>query len=267
MMRALLYHDVAPRAAWPATGFQGGDADVYKLTPEQFEAHLDALGACGRPPVLPDDPGADSRAWTLTFDDGGDSALEVIAPALERRGWRGVFLMTTGRIGTRGFLGEDGLRELVGRGHRVGSHSVSHPLVMSACPPAMLEAEWRDSVDALERLLGARPSIASIPGGAYDASVAAAAERAGIRTLLTSEPVARAWFVGNVRCVGRFTIWQGMSPAAAHSFASGTGWWPARQRAVWEGKKIAKAVLGPTYLLVRKRLLDRGRTLPASAER
>ena len=30
-MRALLYHDVAPREEWHATGFEGGDAAVYKF--------------------------------------------------------------------------------------------------------------------------------------------------------------------------------------------------------------------------------------------
>ena len=30
-MRALLYHDVAPREEWHTTGFEGGDAAVYKF--------------------------------------------------------------------------------------------------------------------------------------------------------------------------------------------------------------------------------------------
>ena len=37
-MRALLYHDVAPREEWDATGFDGGDAAVYKFErPDPFE--------------------------------------------------------------------------------------------------------------------------------------------------------------------------------------------------------------------------------------
>jgi peptidoglycan/xylan/chitin deacetylase (PgdA/CDA1 family) len=254
-MRALLYHDVAPANEWQTTGFGGGDAEVYKLTPDAFEAHLDAIeGRCGAP-VLADGGG---RGWLLTFDDGGASTLGIIVPALERRGWRGHFFMTTGWIGAPGFLDEDGLREVVARGHVVGSHSVTHPLAMSSCSRAQLEAEWSDSVDALHRVLGTRPTIASIPGGAFSRAVAEAAGRAGIRTLFTSEPVARTWNVGAVCCVGRFTVWSGMPPVAARSFASGDGWWPLRQRAAWESKKLAKALLGPTYQRVRKRLLERG---------
>lgn len=253
-MRALLYHDVAPAHEWPATGFQGGDADIYKLTPAEFDDHLSDLEASGLPPGLAPDDRADS--WLLTFDDGGTSALATIAPALERRGWRGHFFMTTGWIGAPGFLDAQGLRTLAGRGHVVGSHSVTHPLAMSSCSPSELAAEWRDSLDALEAILGHRPEVASVPGGAFSPAVAEAAGRAGVRTLFTSEPTARAWRVGRVRCLGRFTIWRGMPAAAARSFATGRGWWPLRQRTSWEAKKIAKAVLGRRYLDVRKRMLD-----------
>ena len=47
-----------------------------------------------------------------------------------------------------------------------------------------------------------------------------------------------------------------MPPAAACACATGRGLWPMRQRATWETKKLAKAMLGPAYLRVRKRILD-----------
>jgi peptidoglycan/xylan/chitin deacetylase (PgdA/CDA1 family) len=262
-MRALLYHDVAPEAEWLATGFQGGDAAVYKLTPDAFDEHLDALHVCGAPSLVT----ADAASWLLTFDDGGLSALTTIAPALERRGWRGHFFMTTGRIGTSGFLDAESLRDLVRRGHVIGSHSVTHPLAMASCSSARLAAEWADSVAALADILAVRPTVASIPGGAFGPNVAEAAGRAGIRILFTSEPTARTWRVGDVLCIGRFTIWRGMPPAAARAFASGRGFWPVRQRAVWEAKKLAKGLLGRRYLDFRKRVLDRKEPEPAMRRR
>jgi len=253
-MRALLYHDVAPRDEWPTTGFSGGDAAVYKLDASAFHEHLSVLGTIGRPPALV--TAASSDAWVLTFDDGGASALSHAAPALEAKNWRGHFFMTLGQLGRSGFLNADGLRELHRRGHIVGSHTVTHPLRMSACSASELRREWRDSVEMLADVLGVRPTVASVPGGAFSPLVAATALEAGIRVLFTSEPTARTWSVGGVTCVGRFTLWNALPPAAAHGFATGRGLWSARQRLGWEAKKLAKAALGPTYLTIRKRMLD-----------
>ena len=42
-MNALMYHDVVPEGAEDTSGFPGRDAALYKVTPRQFEAHLDAI--------------------------------------------------------------------------------------------------------------------------------------------------------------------------------------------------------------------------------
>jgi len=252
-MRALLYHDVAPREEWHTTGFDGGDAAVYKFDPAAFDQHLAALARIGRAPALITSALADS--WLLTFDDGGASALRYIAPALEARGWRGHFFMTMGRLGTPEFLDASAIQELNRRGHIVGSHTVTHPLRMSSCSPEQLRREWADSGDMLADILHARPTVASVPGGAFSSLVAEMAGEAGIRLLFTSEPTARTWQVGPVRCIGRFTLWGGMPPAAAYACATGRGAWPVRQRVTWETKKLAKAMLGPAYLRVRERML------------
>jgi peptidoglycan/xylan/chitin deacetylase (PgdA/CDA1 family) len=231
----------------------GGDAHVYKFEPDEFDRHLAALARIRRPPALI--TAHDPSSWLITFDDGGETALTRIAPALEARGWRGHFFMTVGRIGTRGFLDEAGILELARRGHIVGSHSMTHPLAMSSCPREQLIAEWSDSVERLADLLGYRPEVASIPGGWFGREVAATAGRAGIRYLFTSEPVPTAWRVEGVTCVGRYTVWNNMSAATAYGFATGRGFSAARQRTLWTTKKIAKALLGPRYLALRGRLL------------
>ena len=48
-MRALPYHDVAPRDEWHATGFEGGDAAVYKLEQTTFDRHLATLAESAAP--------------------------------------------------------------------------------------------------------------------------------------------------------------------------------------------------------------------------
>lgn len=251
--RTLLYHDVVRDGRWTDSGFSAGHANIYKLTTDDFAAHLDRLRRVAPAPHLATD--GRRGGWMITFDDGGSSALLEIAPRLEMHGWRGHFFMTTGWIGEPGFLDEAGLREMARRGHVIGSHSVTHPLVMAACPPEQLRREWHESVARLTSILGTTPVVASIPGGAYSDTVAAAAGEAGIRMLFTSEPTARSWRVGPVTCLGRYTLWRGMSPDAAANFATGTGLWPVRQRVQWEAKKLAKTVLGSSYQAIRERML------------
>src|SRR6185437_4332924 len=117
MTVALIYHDVVAAARQDECGFPGPVAARYKLEPDRFEAHLDAIAATG---VTVGGLG-DGSGVALTFDDGGASALDA-AELLERREWRGHFFITTGRIGTPGFLTAAGVSELAERGHTVGSH-------------------------------------------------------------------------------------------------------------------------------------------------
>ena len=261
-IRTLLYHDVVDDGRRSHSGFDTGDADIYKLTRHAFAAHLDRLATMDAAPHLAVQ--APSSGWMITFDDGGSSALEVIAPALEARGWRGHFFMTTGWLGAKAFLTTDGIRELAARGHVVGSHSHTHPLAMSSLSPAELLREWRQSAEILGEALGQRPSVASIPGGAYSRAVAETAGEAGVRVLFTSEPTARAWSVGPVTCYGRYTVQHRTAPDTALEFATGRGTARLRQRLAWDGKKIVKAACGPAYRELRRRLLSNRSGVTAS---
>jgi peptidoglycan/xylan/chitin deacetylase (PgdA/CDA1 family) len=254
-LRTLLYHDVVPEDRWSTSGFSGVDADIYKLSLADFIDHLDRLRHAG---FAPSTLGASQApVQTLTFDDGGGSALEIIAPELERRGWRGHFFVTTGRIGTPGFLAAAEVHELGARGHLVGSHSVTHPLAMATCPTDQITREWRLSLDQLAEVLGTRPTVASIPGGWYSRPVAEAAGAAGLRYLFTSEPTPRPWRVGPVTCLGRYAIRRGMPPEAAVAFGLGGGLWPLRERVSWTLKKAAKRALGTRYADLRREMIER----------
>lgn len=250
----LLYHDVIRNGDWAGSGFTEPGAAVYKMTREDFIEHLDRLAALGAAPLLAGEMDR-KGGWRLTFDDGGISALTEIAPLLAVKGWKAHFFMTTGSLGNPGFLDEAGLRELAAAGHTIGSHSVTHPLSMASCSPRQLETEWRESTETLAGILGSLPGIASIPGGAYSRAVAEAAGKAGIRVLFTSEPTARPWEVDGVTCLGRYTLWRGMTPEIALACARDRGLWPLRQRLAWNSRKLFKKALGPAYLVLRGRLL------------
>lgn len=257
---ALMYHDVIGSGATAPSGFEGAGAEIYKLDRDEFAAHLSGLRTA---PATVDGTGfthgdANGR-WPvfLTFDDGGVSADTEIAPLLEARGWRGLFFVTTDRIGTRGFLDAHEIRNLAARGHVIGSHSCSHPRRISDCTESELRHEWADSIDALAQIIGARVETASVPGGFYSRSVGQSAAGAGIRVLFTSEPTMRIRQVDGCLLVGRYGVWRGMAPETTGRIAAGERMPRWRQTAWWTIKKTAKSLPGDPYMRVRALLLAR----------
>ena len=221
---ALEYHDVVEAPDWDSNGFPGNSAASYKLSVALFEQHLHSIAAgaheiCNDVRLMRSEP-PPKRAVLFTFDDGGASGLPTIADRLEQQGWRGHFLVTTGRIGTPGFLSASDLIELHRRGHVIGSHTETHPARMSLVPPAEQVAEWTTSRLRLEAILGGPVEVASVPGGYFDRQTAECAAAAGIRWLFTSEPESRVAMVDGCAVIGRFTLRQSSSVGLARALAS-----------------------------------------------
>lgn len=235
----LIYHDIVPRADRPGTGFTGPGPDHYKIAPELFLAHLDAAG--------------DAR---LTFDDGGASALVATAPLLEGRGRRGAFFVVTDRIGTDGFLDEDGLRELRARGHAIGSHGRSHR-ALTKLDERELADELRGSRQRLEEILGEEMTSLAVPGGFYDARIARAAAAAGYVDIYTSEPWVSARRVGSIQVHPRFSVVEDTPVEVVAALARRDRGTMLRARAGWEARKLARRAAGPVYTRLRARVLSR----------
>jgi peptidoglycan/xylan/chitin deacetylase (PgdA/CDA1 family) len=243
----LIYHDVAEPAEADDVGFPGRLAGRYKHTPDVFERHLDAIAATGRHVGLLD-AGPDVA---LTFDDGGASAPDI-AERLERRGWRGYFLVTTARIDTPGFVTRDQVRELVARGHVVGSHSHTHPTYMGRLTAAELRTEWTESRDRIAEILGGPPGTAAVPGGFLSRPVVEEAARAGYSVLMTSQPTARARQRHGMTIHGRYTIWSSTPPATAAAYARGGLAARARLSTEWQLKSAAKRISPRAYERLRR---------------
>jgi peptidoglycan/xylan/chitin deacetylase (PgdA/CDA1 family) len=246
-----MFHDLVPHGCEDASGFPGRDAARYKVTPERFAGHVDAiLGRLGWATV--------SASVAITFDDGGVSALRG-ADVLESRGLRGWFFVTTDYIGQRGFLDRRSLRDLDARGHVIGSHSCSHPLRMAHCSSRQLSAEWIDSRGELTDILGHDVLTASVPGGDYARSVAISAGTAGFTTLFTSEPMRAIAHVGPVAVHGRFVVRSGTKPKTVSALVAGAPLPVMRQFVGWQLRKGMKRAAGSAYLELRRRLLRHGR--------
>ena len=235
------------RSAVRPSGFRGPAADAYKIGREEFERHLDAIARVApRVPVsLAAEAWDASRPVFLTFDDGGASAAETIADSLERRGWRGHFLVTTDFIGRRGFLTADEIRSLRRRGHIIGSHSRSHPHLIASCGWNELVQEWSVSSDVLSEILGERIRVASLPGDDYARPVAAAAAAAGFRVLFTSIPTTKTWTVDGCTVIGRYVVKAGTHSERLATLVVGNRWPRLRQGAIWGAKRVLKAAGRP----------------------
>ena len=277
-MRAisLLFHDVFLDD--PAeSGFVSAAADRYKLTVADFDAQLDGVAAARQePPIL---AGAiehrDDRnvalalseprrvegcitPFAITVDDGGESYYTTVAERLEQRGWRGHCFVTTDFIGERGFLNRSQIRELAGRGHVIGSHSVSHPARFNTLPFHRIATEWARSRAVLEDIIGQRVDVASVPGGYYSSVVARAAGEAGIRVLFTSEPITRVETSSGCELVGRFTIRRGDAHDLARRLVSASSGARLRAWASWNAKGLVRPLLGRSYTSIADWLMATG---------
>jgi peptidoglycan/xylan/chitin deacetylase (PgdA/CDA1 family) len=258
-IRSILYHDVVERS-FDESGFPGLAAARYKLWRAEFDEHLDAIASRSvSPPValaaLPHTSSGGPTPLLFTIDDGGVSA-SYIADRLADRGWRGVFFITTDRIGDPAFVSPADLRRLHADGHTIGSHTCSHPFRMSELPPERMEAEWANSIAKLRDILGAPVDSASVPAGFYAPAVAIAAGKAGIRWLFTSEPTSATHEHGGCCILGRYSVYRGMSSRYAADLASGRPLAIAGQTALWKSKKAAKTFAGPVWDRARRRIFN-----------
>jgi peptidoglycan/xylan/chitin deacetylase (PgdA/CDA1 family) len=245
----LLYHDVVDPSERALSGFRGAPADRYKLAPPLFEEHLDAIAASGVTVGLVS-VGASPHA-ALSFDDAGASALAAAA-AVEARGWRAHFFVPTAHMGTPGFLDEGSVRELVAKGHKVGSHSHTHPAYMGTLPRARVLDEWIRSRSILTNILGEEPDVASVPGGSLSPTVVECAAEAGYRILMTSEPTIRIARSGPLLVVGRFGIWDTTPAARAAAYVRAAPSARLRLWFEWNAKKLAKRTNSSLYERLRQ---------------
>ena len=251
----LAFHDVTFERAADYSGFTGPSAAHYKLTPEAFEAHLEEIARAGLEPSLVDDPTPGDLQLHLSFDDGGRSALDQVAPELERRGWPGHFFITTGELNRPAFLASSSLAELRGLGHLVGSHAHSHrPL--TRLPDRELREELRRSKAILEEHLEEPVDALSAPGGFCSARVVRTVAEEGYLHLFTSDPRLRPRQRGNLTLYGRFAIVSGQAPADTAALCRlGAEIW--KRRASWAARNSARRTLGPLYAQAREAMFAR----------
>lgn len=247
----LLFHDIY-RQVPAESGFSGSAADRYKLSLTNVVCHFEAMAKVRKDPpelvsLLPEKRTKKAIPYTISVDDGGVSYYTLLADMLEKRGWRGHCLITTSKIGQRGFLSREQIRELHDRGHVIGTHTHTHPQWFNVCPRAIQVQEWQYSKSLLEDITGEEVDIGSVPGGYFSPGVAEASCEAGLNTLFTSEPHLSVRSVNGCRILGRYALRHNSRLTHTAALVRGDKSVLLREWALWNGKKVLKKSLGPQY--------------------
>jgi peptidoglycan/xylan/chitin deacetylase (PgdA/CDA1 family) len=121
----------------------------------------------------------------LTFDDGCETDLLTAAPILRNAGFNATFYVTSGLLGTRGYLLPGQLHELSDIGFEIGCHSMTHPY-LDELETTDLKREIADSKGQIEEILGRKVDHFSCPGGRWTPQVVETAKQAGYISVATS---------------------------------------------------------------------------------
>lgn len=243
----LMYHDIIKRDA-TESGFQNKTASKYKVSAKDFEEQVAKIRAYLNLKGLSD------SFVRFTFDDGGESFLTNATPILEKYGFRGFFFISTGYIGCNGFLDAIQIRELADRGHKIGSHSHSHPERMIALSGKDIQDEWSISQMILNEILGYKPVIASIPNGYSSSEILKSMVSSDISNIYTSCPTSKTTNKQNYTLIGRYAVTADMSTDEVLSIVTS----PYKRFKISCRQQIldlAKRLLGNHYLSIREKLI------------
>jgi len=243
------YHDVVCDNNFES-GFQNIGAIQYKLRSNVFEHQIGIISDYLESKQL------DKNLVALTFDDGGESFYSVIAPVLEKYGFKGYFFITTSLIGTKGFVSREQVKELHTRGHVIGTHSHTHPKNISNLSYGKIEEEWSNSVEILSNIISEKVRVASIPGGFYSEKSRKALLKCGIEIIFTSYPSRKVRHnADNQYIIGRFSIKKDTSSKSLIRLISNNGFFVICEFIKWKVLALARLTLGNKYYLIREALL------------
>lgn len=98
----------------------------------------------------------------FTLDDGFREHYDLVAPILEKFGFRGNFNVIVDRIGSEGYMTWEQLRDLDRRGHAIENHTLSHPNLVELAKAGKRDEVAREikmAQHAIAREVGRRPTV------------------------------------------------------------------------------------------------------------
>ncbi len=177
----LVYHNILPTPSFK----ESATALQYRITPEVFAAQMKYLSDHDYNTVtfatlLKDLKGGialPEKSVVLTFDDGWKNQYENAVPVLEKYNFNATFFIIS-KSTTGGYMTWDNLKELVGKGFDIESHTETHAM-LTKITPEQLKEELVGSKKMLEDKLGIPVTTIAYPYYAQNETVRAAVESAG----------------------------------------------------------------------------------------
>lgn len=202
----ITYHGIISSARNRPENREAG-AELYDVTQENFEEQIEYLMGHGylvtgfeegnfsrvspKPPVI------------LTFDDGEHNNFQNAFPVLRRLHFLAHFFVTINRIGKKGYMGWEELKELRDADMVIGSHGLNHA-ILTNLKDRELERELADSKEILERNLKISIDYFSVPRGFFNKKILDVAKKAGYKKILVSN--FRSSSNDNHYCVRRIAV-------------------------------------------------------------
>lgn len=130
--------------------------------------------------------GNDSMSFMLHFDDGTRDHYEIVAPLLNRLGYKGIFFICTSKLDKQGYLTTVQLKELITQGHEIGSHAHTH-VNLTSLSINEIQKQVITSISILESIIERDVKWFAPPGGIYDNRVIKVARDHGIKYFRTTK--------------------------------------------------------------------------------
>ena len=249
----LMYHELVLPGRKPCQSEPGYVRYILPL--ETFRSHLDWMKKSGfrglnvsealRYPAEP--------SVCITFDDGCETDLIAAAPALREFGVNATFYLTTGFLGTPGYLTAKQVRDLDAQGFEIGCHSMTHPYLSDLSEPE-LKREIADAKFQIEQIVGHSIEHFSCPGGRFNRRTLEIARRAGFRTVANSQFHANSSHTSPYH-LGRVAMLRDMPLAEFAALCHGQGLW--KKRLLHSSRRSVQRLLGNRlYDRLRKTLLS-----------
>lgn len=118
------------------------------------------------------------KPLALTFDDGPSRWTPLVLELLREHEARATFFV----IGQRAREHPELLKQVIAEGHELGSHTLTHPR-LTEIPEHEVRSEITGGLDAIEDVLGERPTLFRAPGFHADQRELAIVEELGLEAV------------------------------------------------------------------------------------
>ncbi|MBL8012457.1 MAG: polysaccharide deacetylase family protein [Candidatus Omnitrophica bacterium] len=182
----LMYHGIVDGKC-PLPEDRETGADLYDLSAEQFDQHMAFLQQNGYTVrQAKETSNFTNKDVVITFDDGELNNHKVALPILKKFGFTAYFFIIVSRVGRKGYMTWEEIKELHDQGMIVGSHGLSHQILTSLLD-SQIDEELRASKRTIEVNLDIPVDTISIPRGFCNEALIQKAYELGYKTIFISD--------------------------------------------------------------------------------